>query len=70
MARNSYYDALSRDLPKPRFCDDWTQSQCEKAIAEISEQMKGPLDNATRVDLHQHRKALRERLASLIGKSA
>lgn len=63
----NYYKELQRKADG-KFCEDWSQARIEGAIAEITELMKGPLDNAARITLHQDRRALRERRAEMIGR--
>ena len=67
MAKRTYYDRLAEDLPKPRFCDTWNQRACEAGIAEITENLKRPMSNDDRIAACRDRRALRERLAELIG---
>lgn len=44
-----------------------TRREIEKAIAEITAELKKPMSNALRATLHLDRKELREKLAEIVG---
>lgn len=66
MARKSYYETLETVLkeesaqPRPSHI---TREDCERAIADISAELRGPLGNAERIMLAGDRKRWRTWLA-------